>query len=187
MSVSRRLRFEILRRDSYTCRYCGGTAPDVKLTVDHVIPVALGGSDEPANLVTACGPCNGGKASIAPDSPIVEDVDATALLFAKAIDRVAEKRKAEMADAQAAVDFFYDHWNFSSPNCGELPEDFPETITRFLASGLSLEDLTHFASVTLRKTRIPTSKLFRYFCGCCWTEISTRQELARQLIEDGEV
>lgn len=35
MPVSKRLRYEVLRRDSHTCRYCGGAAPDVKLTVDH--------------------------------------------------------------------------------------------------------------------------------------------------------
>lgn len=27
-------------------------------TIDHVIPIALGGSDEEINLVTACLPCN---------------------------------------------------------------------------------------------------------------------------------
>lgn len=26
-----------------------------------------------------------------------------------------------------------------------------------------------------------------HFCGCCWRCISDRQELARQLIEDGKV
>lgn len=85
MAVSRRLRFEILRRDGYTCRYCGASAPDVALTVDHVIHQALGGGDEPNNLVTACRDCNSGKSSIAPDAEIVADVDATAMLFAKAI------------------------------------------------------------------------------------------------------
>ncbi|WP_078628685.1 HNH endonuclease [Streptomyces sp. NRRL F-2664] len=56
MPVSNRLRFEVLRRDRYTCRYCGGSAPDVVLRVDHVVPVALGGTDTPDNLVAACEP-----------------------------------------------------------------------------------------------------------------------------------
>lgn len=46
MAVSTRLRYEILRRDNHQCRYCGGTAPDVKLTIDHVIPETLGGNDD---------------------------------------------------------------------------------------------------------------------------------------------
>lgn len=63
MAVSKRLRYEILRRDSHTCRYCGATAPGVPLRVDHIVPVALGGTDHPSNLVTSCEPCNSGKTS----------------------------------------------------------------------------------------------------------------------------
>jgi hypothetical protein len=55
------LRFKVLSRDNYTCRYCGAKAPDVKLHVDHVIPKALGGRDRLDNLVTACEACNLGK------------------------------------------------------------------------------------------------------------------------------
>lgn len=63
MPVSKRLRYEILRRDSYTCRYCGASAPGTLLRVDHVTPVALGGTDQPSNLVASCEPCNSGKSS----------------------------------------------------------------------------------------------------------------------------
>ena len=94
MPISRRLRFEVLRRDGYTCRYCGARAPDVTLTVDHVVPTTLGGDDDPRNLVTACQPCNAGKSSIQPDAPLVADVDASALLFAKAIERVHADRRS---------------------------------------------------------------------------------------------
>jgi hypothetical protein len=64
MAVSKRLRYEILRRDNHTCRYCGASAPDVPLRVDHVTPVALGGSDKPDNLVASCEACNSGKSSM---------------------------------------------------------------------------------------------------------------------------
>lgn len=47
MSVTKRLRFEVLRRDGYKCRYCGLEASATELQVDHVTPVALGGSDQP--------------------------------------------------------------------------------------------------------------------------------------------
>ena len=59
--LSKRLRFMVLERDNFTCRYCGAKAPDVELQVDHVIPVAKGGADDPDNLVTACVDCNSGK------------------------------------------------------------------------------------------------------------------------------
>lgn len=59
---SARLRFLILERDDFTCRYCGRRAPDVELHVDHAIAIIDGGSDHEDNLVTACQDCNLGKA-----------------------------------------------------------------------------------------------------------------------------
>lgn len=55
------LRFDVLKRDNFTCRYCGAKAPETVLNVDHVIPRAKGGKDDPLNLVTACFDCNHGK------------------------------------------------------------------------------------------------------------------------------
>jgi hypothetical protein len=85
MAVSKRLRYEILRRDNHACRYCGATAPDVKLNVDHVIPQALGGSNAPTNLVASCVDCNAGKTSSMPNATPVADVDQVA--FRKAAAR----------------------------------------------------------------------------------------------------
>src|ERR1039457_6499184 len=96
VAVSKRLRYEVFRRDNHACRYCGATAPDVKLTIDHVVPKALGGSDtDPANLVTACEPCNAGKTSTNPDAPLVADVAQDALRWAKALTQSAEVMLAE--------------------------------------------------------------------------------------------
>jgi hypothetical protein len=60
-AISKKLRFEVFKRDSFTCQYCGHTAPDVVLQVDHIKPVAQGGKNELMNLVTACVECNQGK------------------------------------------------------------------------------------------------------------------------------
>jgi hypothetical protein len=92
MAVSKRLRYEILRRDNHACRYCGATAPGVKLNVDHVIPQALGGSDKPTNLVTSCADCNAGKTSSMPNATPVADIDQDDFR------RAAELRQAELTD-----------------------------------------------------------------------------------------
>jgi 5-methylcytosine-specific restriction endonuclease McrA len=47
---------EILRRDEYTCQYCG--LHTIHLTIDHVIPRRLGGRHTWENLVAACPNCN---------------------------------------------------------------------------------------------------------------------------------
>lgn len=59
--VSARVRFEVLKRDKFACQYCGAKAPEVLLEVDHVVPVAGGGTNDIANLLSSCKPCNGGK------------------------------------------------------------------------------------------------------------------------------
>lgn len=65
-SVPPRIRFEVLRRDGFRCTYCGRSAREgVVLHVDHVIPVAGGGSNDIENLVAACSGCNQGKGSSA--------------------------------------------------------------------------------------------------------------------------
>ena len=62
--LSVRTRFEVFKRDNFTCRYCNRTTPDVVLEVDHIVPVADGGSNDEINLVTACWECNSGKSAI---------------------------------------------------------------------------------------------------------------------------
>lgn len=59
--ISKKLRFEVFKRDSFTCQYCGRKAPDVVLEVDHITPVAEGGKNNILNLITSCTDCNRGK------------------------------------------------------------------------------------------------------------------------------
>ena len=60
-SISKKIRFEVFKRDAFTCQYCGRTAPDVVLEVDHINPIANGGSNDLMNLITSCHDCNRGK------------------------------------------------------------------------------------------------------------------------------
>jgi len=39
-AISKKLRFEVYKRDKFTCQYCGRKAPDVILEIDHINPVA---------------------------------------------------------------------------------------------------------------------------------------------------
>lgn len=71
--ISRKLRFEVFKRDKFVCQYCGCKAPDVVLHVDHIQPVASGGKTEIMNLITSCQPCNSGKgARLLTDDTVVE-------------------------------------------------------------------------------------------------------------------
>jgi 5-methylcytosine-specific restriction endonuclease McrA len=49
-------------RDDGKCQYCGTSVDRKEATLDHVQPVSKGGKTTWDNCVTACGPCNSGKA-----------------------------------------------------------------------------------------------------------------------------
>ncbi len=58
-------RYEVFRRDNYTCQYCG--KPTLRPTIDHVIPRHRGGTYTWDNLVTACSECNLRKGGRTPE------------------------------------------------------------------------------------------------------------------------
>lgn len=57
------LRFQILKRDNFTCQYCGRTVKDgAKLHIDHIVPHKITkNSSDINNLMTSCELCNLGK------------------------------------------------------------------------------------------------------------------------------
>ena len=60
--VSHTLRFQILLRDRFTCQYCGASAPQARVEVEHIVPPKQGGDrTNPANLICSCRECNRGK------------------------------------------------------------------------------------------------------------------------------
>jgi len=140
MAVSKRTRFEVLRRDEHTCQYCGGKAPDVALQVDHVVPSALGGSDAPSNLVAACKDCNAGKTSVMPDSPIVEGLSGKAAAYALGmVDKMTKIR----AKVESFEDYLYEFataWN--KWKCGDSaisrPADYELTLYRWHEIGVPI-------------------------------------------------
>jgi 5-methylcytosine-specific restriction endonuclease McrA len=57
----------VFARDRWTCQYCGQRRPVSELTVDHVVPRALGGKTAWDNVVTSCMACNSQKANRTPE------------------------------------------------------------------------------------------------------------------------
>lgn len=58
------IRYNVLKRDNFTCKLCGISAKDgAKLHVDHIIPVSKGGKTIMSNLQTLCDRCNMGKSN----------------------------------------------------------------------------------------------------------------------------
>ena len=86
-AISKATRFEVLKRDKFTCQYCGKSAPDVILEIDHIVPVANGGKNDIMNLVTACRDCNRGKTSKRLDD------NSTIMIQKKQLNDIQERRE----------------------------------------------------------------------------------------------
>ncbi|MDI5965797.1 HNH endonuclease [Streptantibioticus silvisoli] len=181
MAVSKRLRYEILRRDNFACRYCGATAPDAPLRVDHVIPKALGGTDAPTNLVTACEPCNSGKTSSLPTGFSVGDVDQGSLRQAAALRRDAEQQSVTL------FAHLYMVWKWAWGRTGQPVTDFDDIFFtdethKVLACGLASQadlteaayragaqnatDISSYIGDVVRSSRRPASESTSRFLTC---------------------
>ncbi|NKT91768.1 hypothetical protein GS854_01625 [Rhodococcus hoagii] len=184
MAVSKRLRYEILRRDNHACRYCGAAAPDVKVVVDHVVPVALGGSDEPSNLVTACWDCNSGKSASPADAPVVDDVRQKAVVWASAIEAAAEARRVAADGRRARNEQFEAAWNRLRPHqfraCA-LPTGWRDSLDQFERAGLAPSDLIDLIPAAMNS---PAASKWRYFCGCAWNVIRELQDDALRIVDE---
>ncbi|MER6092418.1 HNH endonuclease [Streptomyces bluensis] len=193
MAVTKRLRYEVLRRDGHACRYCGATAPDAKLTVDHVIPQALGGSDDPTNLVTACEPCNSGKTSMPADAPIVADVQDDALRWAAAMEKAAEMAHSKYEgrlDYRNTFREAWDDWKVgpeSAQKIVQLDSNWETSLDNFYEAGLPDWELKEAVRAAMTNQKVTPANTFRYFAGICWTKIRQMQEQARHLIDASPV
>lgn len=182
MAVSKRTRYEVLRRDSHTCRYCGSSAPDVALTVDHVTPVALGGRDDPANLVAACRDCNAGKTSTSPDAATVAQVSDDDVRWAAAI-RLAAKKMAKSHTAKTkAQAAFLSAW-YETP-CSAwrepvLPPDWRDSVDAWLTAGLPQPVIHAAIESSFAKAHVSAQDKFRYAAGICWSKVTELQEAAK--------
>lgn len=187
MAVSKRLRFEVLRRDNHACRYCGASAPDAKLTVDHVTPVALGGSDDPTNLVTACADCNSGKSSSAGNAPMVDDIAADALRWARAMEEAARITRSALAERELFTSDWRSDWDDWTWDFGKrtypLPSDWKESVLRFRDAGISVREFGCAVEIAMRKK---TADKFPYMCGVLWNMLKERQEIAMQIVRGEE-
>lgn len=108
-----KIRFEVFKRDGFTCQYCGRKTPDVVLEADHIIPVSEGGTDDIENLVTACFDCNRGKGARLLDdrAPVPDLVEQTEFIREREAQlRQFHAAKAEQTDARDAR--FSAVWNY---------------------------------------------------------------------------
>lgn len=168
--LSKRTRFNIFKRDRFACQYCGSTPPAVVLEVDHVLPVAAGGTNASHNLITACFDCNRGKGagllSSVPDGVAKQaELAAEKLAQVKAFDRlIKSQRKLEESHIDEVEEAFRLHF----PKHSFTPK-FRQSVRVFIQRipVHQVVDSMHLAASRVNDVYDCT----KYFCGICWKTI----------------
>lgn len=181
-AVSKRIRFEIFKRDNFKCRYCGqSVSPGVILEIDHVIPVSKGGTNENINLVTSCWDCNRGKSKnmLNEGSLINIDVETQKNRIKEQRDQLKHYFKyLEQKDLlfhrlcekaiMPIIQLSIDRW-------APIDRHWKPTVVRFLKE-LGFDEVYEAASIAVNKRlEFKCSNVWKYFCGVCCTKIKNKQ------------
>ena len=166
--IRKSVRFEVFKRDLFTCQYCGATPPTVVLEVDHIEPVALGGGNDEGNLVTACFDCNRGKAArdlgVTPEALNDRAARVTEseqqLAGYREVMRALEERKE--ADAWEVIEALFGE--------AETTNARFNSVQSFLRR-LDLFEVKDAAQIARNAKPYSELQRFKYFCGVCWRKI----------------
>jgi hypothetical protein len=169
--ISKKLRFEVFKRDAFKCHYCGNHPPTVILEVDHITPVSKGGTNNIDNLTTACFGCNRGKSdtelNVLPQTTLskielLQEQEDQYNEYQKLLKRI-ERRIEQEADN---IDFIFgEYWE----DC-HLSKTFKEGSLKVFIRKLGFTEVsTAMHKACSRVHRV--NACIKYFCGICWGKI----------------
>lgn len=173
-TISKRLRFEVLKRDGFKCQYCAAKPPKVPLEIDHIIAVSKGGTNDIDNLITACFDCNRGKSNI--DLSSLPDSTSKKIELAKIAQaqysefrRLFKKQEKQLnEDLEYVENIYYDSFDYV------FSERFKASVKKFIKE-LGVEvvsDAMRYACSRIYNE----DKVLKYFCGICWNKIKEGNE-----------
>jgi len=175
VAISKKIRFEIFKRDNFKCQYCGGSPPKVILEVDHIIPVVKGGKNVKHNLLTACFDCNRGKGKhelhSVPESPnfdhalIKEKIDQYKM-FTKMQTQLETLFEKEIDSVSDVYSQYFPDWILNTKFRNGTVKKFIE-----LLNPAEVRNAMHIAC---SKISWNEDKALKYFCGVCWGKIRDR-------------
>ena len=149
MALSKKTRFEVFKRDSFTCQYCGRKSPDVVLEVDHIKPRSKGGTDDILNLVTSCVDCNSGKSNreLSDQQTITQKRKQLEELQQRKeqLEMMFEWQEGLLGLETQAVDWLHDMWRSYTP--GYSLSDFGLRELRKLYTKFGVEEVVAAMSI----------------------------------------
>ncbi len=173
-SISKKTRFEVFKRDFFTCQYCNSKPPKVPLEIDHIVPVSKGGKHHIDNFITACFDCNRGKSNIELDQ-IPESLQSKIELKKIAQKQYKDYQKILQAEIRIinenidSIDGIYN--SFYPEYC--FSETFRISVKKFI-NKLGVEKVIESMETScIRGLR--SNDVLKYFCGVCWAKIKNNE------------
>lgn len=167
-AVSKRRRFEVFKRDKFTCLYCGQRPPQVVLHLDHIVAVSNGGDNSTPNLATSCEACNQGKSNVPLDQaiPVVQaEIERGQEMLAqlKAMNRLAKaQRQCQDESVKIITRAFVGY---------EVPLHVEDKIRMFL-NHLPVDQILGIVNDVLSRDGI--DNIWLYFLKICWNRLQER-------------
>ena len=64
--ISGAVQQRVWKSDGFKCMFCGAIFGDVQMTIDHFVPLEMGGVNDTSNCISACRRCNKNKGAMDP-------------------------------------------------------------------------------------------------------------------------
>lgn len=171
MSISKKVRFEIFKRDGFACGYCGKTPPNTILEIDHIDPRSKGGSNESNNLLTSCFDCNRGKRNIPltkiPNSlsqnlEIIKERETQLRQYNNFLSRIKARENKQIDEISEMYCVRYKKWRLS--------DSFKQSSLRMFLRKLPFEIVKEAMQMSCGRIS-DSDHAIKYFCGICWRSI----------------
>jgi len=174
VGLSKKIRFDVFKRDLFCCQYCGKNPPSVILEVDHIVPVIKGGKNNIDNLLTACFDCNRGKGKSELNT-LPETTENKILILKekekqyKAYSKLLKSIDNRLADECEAVDKVYT--SYFPEFC--LADKFKHNSLKRFISELGYIQTKNAMDKACYKIN-DSEGAIKYFCGICWNIINDK-------------
>ncbi len=169
--ITKKLRFEIFKRDGFQCAYCGNTPPAVTLEVDHIEPHSKGGPCDINNYITACFDCNRGKSDVPLDKIPSKLVDNLGVLkareeqlkeYRKFVRKIERREKKDIDDVAQIYSDAFDEY--------VLTDNFKNKSVKTFLRKLPKHEVVEAMELAVCKIN-DSGQAVKYFCGICWNRI----------------
>jgi len=170
--MTKKLRFEVFKRDGFKCAYCGRTPPTVTLEVDHIDPKSKGGKDDINNLLTSCFDCNRGKKDIplstipnklSENLEILQEQENQLKEYRKFIKKIELRVNKDIQEINLIYSNSYPGWEFS--------DKFKEISLKRFLSLLPKHEVIESLKLAIARKGKNKDQVINYFCGICWHKI----------------